>query len=258
MTRRLGTGLRGVARYTLSTTKLYDVRLTDLEQELIDRRFPQVRLSSFSAALIRDTRDDLVEPTRGTFLSGEASIAPVALGSEVGFVKSYGQALWFRPMFGASGAVLATRAAVGLAAGFEREVEATGDFVDDLPASERFFAGGSTTIRGFALDSVGTPQTFGPRGFPVGGNALLLLNGELRVPIWGRLGGQAFIDGGNVYRRVEEFSLADVRGSAGFGLRFRSPIGPVRLDIGFPLDRQIVEGSLEDGYQLHFLFGHAF
>jgi outer membrane translocation and assembly module TamA len=219
-----------------------------------------VRLSSFSAALIRDTRDDLVEPTRGTFLSGEAAIAPVALGSEVGFVKSYGQALWFRTVFGGSGAVLATRAAVGVAAGFEREVVVNGetDTVDDLPASERFFAGGSTTLRGFALDSVGTPQTFGPRGFPVGGNALLLLNGELRVPIWGRLGGQAFIDGGNVYRRVEEFSFAEVRGSVGFGLRFRSPIGPVRLDIGFPLDRRIVEGSLEDRYQLHFLFGHAF
>jgi outer membrane protein assembly complex protein YaeT len=260
MTRRLGVGLRGIARYTLSTTKLYDVRLTDLEQELIDRRFPQVRLSSISAALIRDTRDDLVEPTRGTFLSVEGSLAPVALGSQVGFVKSYSQGLWFRPLFGTSGAVLATRAAAGIAAGFAREevLNGTPVTVDDLPASERFFAGGSTTLRGFALDSVGTPQTFGPRGFPVGGNAMLLLNGELRVPIWGRLGGQAFVDGGNVYRRVEEFSLADLRGSVGFGLRFRSPIGPVRLDMGFPLDRQIVGGDLEPAYQFHFLFGHAF
>jgi outer membrane translocation and assembly module TamA len=135
-----------------------------------------------------------------------------------------------------------------------------GQFItlEDLPASERFFAGGDTTIRGFALDSVGSAKTITATGFPRGGNGMLLLNAELRVPVWRDLGAAFFVDGGNVFERTTQIDLGDLRGSVGFGLRYRSPIGPVRLDLGFKLDRRISGGRLESPRGIHFSIGQAF
>ena len=130
--------------------------------------------------------------------------------------------------------------------------------VEDLPASERFFAGGDTTIRGFALDSVGAPNTIGATGFPRGGNALLVMNAELRLPVWKDLGAAVFVDGGNVFDRVTEFDFGELRGSSGFGLRYRSPIGPIRFDIGFKMDRRVLGAELEKRPALHFSIGQAF
>ena len=130
--------------------------------------------------------------------------------------------------------------------------------LEDLPASERFFAGGDTTIRGFALDSVGSPETITANGFPTGGNAVLIMNGELRAAVWRDLGAAVFIDGGNVFRRVTDFDASQLRGSVGFGLRYDSPIGPVRVDLGFKLDRRVIAGQLEKRTALHFSIGQAF
>ena len=192
----------------------------------------------------------------------------VRIGGQVGFVKSYAQGLLFRRLPVKRRVVFAGRVAVGLADGFPRLVQQTdangnpieGEFItiEDLPASERFFAGGDSTIRGFALDSVGSARTITTTGFPRGGNAMLLLNGELRVPVWGDLGAALFVDGGNVFERTTQLDLGDLRGSVGFGVRYRSPIGPVRLDLGFKLDRRIVGGRLEPRRGIHFSIGQAF
>jgi outer membrane protein assembly factor BamA len=268
LTRRVSRTVRASGRYSFGTTSTFDERLSDEEQSQIDRLFPQVRLSAFSGALSRDTRDDVVEPTAGTFLSGEASVAVRFLGGEVGFVKTYFQGSWFKRLPGERGVVFATRATVGLADGLPREAQPTDDeghpiegppiVIEDLPASERFFAGGDTTIRGFALDTVGTPETITPRGFPRGGNGLLILNAELRVPVWKDFGAALFTDGGNVFERVTDFDPSELRGSVGFGLRYRSPIGPVRVDLGFKMDRRLIAGELEKRTALHFSIGQAF
>lgn len=266
--RRLTPAVRISGRYSLSSTRTYDERLSDEDQSTIDRLFPQVRLSGFSGAVARDTRDDLLQPTRGTFLSGESSVAARALGGEVGFVKGYVQGFTFHRLPGRRTVVFASRAALGLANGFPREVQVTDadgnplpvppEVVDDLPASERFFAGGDTTIRGFSLDSVGAPNTISPDGYPRGGNAVLLLNGELRFPVWRDVGAVLFVDGGNVFRRVNEFDIGELRGSYGFGLRYESPVGPIRVDLGFKMDRRVVAGTLERPTALHFSLGQAF
>jgi outer membrane protein insertion porin family len=265
MNRRLAPGLRVASRYSFGTTKTVDKGIREQDQLRIDRLFPKVRLSSFSGAISRDTRDDVVEPSRGGFLSAEGSVAARALGGHVGFIKSYGQAFWFRRLPGMNGTIFATRAALGLADGFQRRVEATdadgvpipGEFivVEDLPASERFFAGGDTTIRGFALDTVGAPSTISATGFPKGGNAVLILNAELRLPAWHDVGPVVFVDGGNVFARVTDFDLGELRGAVGFGVRYRSPVGPIRIDIGFKLDRLPTE---ERRPAFHLSIGHAF
>jgi outer membrane protein insertion porin family len=266
--RRLSAAVRMSGRYSFTTTRVFDDQLSEEDQATIDRLFPSVRLSGFSGAVARDTRDDLLDPTRGMFVSGEGTVAARALGGEVGYMKTYIQVFSFHRIPRSTRVVFATRASLGLADGFEREVEATGPdgtpvpgppvIVEDLPASERFFAGGDTTIRGFALDRVGTSNTISTNGFPTGGNAVLVLNGELRFPIKGDVGAVMFVDGGNVFRRVTEFDLGDLRGSAGFGLRYRSPVGPIRVDVGFKMARRVLGGELEPRAAFHFSLGQAF
>ena len=260
---RLSPGVRVSARYSLGTTKTFDERLDVADQARIDRVFPQVRLSAFGGALSRDTRDDVLDPARGSFLSAEGSVAARALGGQVGFMKSYVQGFWFDRLPVGKRTVFAARVALGLADGFPRVVPSPGpvegtETVEDLPASERFFAGGDTTIRGFTLDTVGAPNTISATGFPKGGNALLLLNAELRLPVWKDLGAALFVDGGNVFNRASELDLGELRGSTGFGIRYRSPIGPIRFDIGFKMDRREVGGELESGHAFHFSIGQAF
>ncbi len=265
LARRLGPGLRTSARYSFGTTRTFDERLSLEDQSRIDRIFPQVRLSAFSGAVSRDTRDDVLDPERGTLVSVEGTLAARAIGGQVGFLKSYVQGFWFRRLPGPRRVVFASRVALGLADGFPRVVDSRDETgqpvtvtVEDLPASERFFAGGDTTIRGFALDTVGAPNTISATGFPRGGNALMLVNGELRVPVWRDIGAAVFIDGGNVFDRASEFDFGELRGAAGFGVRYRSPIGPIRFDVGFKMDRRETGGQLESSRAFHFSIGQAF
>jgi outer membrane translocation and assembly module TamA len=133
------------------------------------------------------------------------------------------------------------------------------DIVQDLPASERFFAGGDTTVRGFVLDQLGTADTLNDQGFPTGGNGLIVVNLEIRAPYWKGLGPVVFVDAGNVFKRASEVNLGDLRPAAGFGLRYRSPIGPLRVDLGLNLDPQVLpNGARERRSVYHISLGQAF
>jgi outer membrane protein insertion porin family len=265
-THRLSQTIRGSARYSLGTTRIFDFdeSLPDSDKAQIDRVFPQVRLSAFSAAASRDTRDNLLEPQRGTFFSADGTLAARNIGSAVGYGKTFLQGFVYRNL-GKPGFVFAGGARLGLARGFPRlaqTVDAHGNPITvtlrDLPASERFFAGGDTTIRGFAIDSVGVPETITPQGFPLGGDGEIILNAELRTPRIGPVGGVVFVDGGNVFAHAADLDITELRGSVGAGLRVKTPIGPVRFDIGFKLARRTIGGSLEPGYAVHFSIGQAF
>jgi outer membrane protein insertion porin family len=263
-----------VGSYSLSRVRLFDERIAPADRPDIDRLFPQVRISKFQSALRRDTRDDLLDPTRGLVLGFDGDVAVRSLWSQVGFVKGYGEVFTYRTVSKSRRMVVAGGFRLGLAQGFEREavretmsgvamLDATGapivDVVTDLPASERFFTGGDTSVRGFARDSLGDAGTLDPNGFPTGGNALTVLNLELRAPLWRELGGVVFVDAGNVFRRVGDLDLGALRTSAGFGFRYKSPLGPVRVDFGFRLDsRRGVPDAKEPGYAIHFSIGQAF
>ena len=129
----------------------------------------------------------------------------------------------------------------------------------DLPASERFFAGGDTTVRGFALDQLGTAYTLDTNGFAIGGNAVVIVNAELRVPVYRGLGVVGFVDAGNVFARTSAIDPGQLRSAVGFGLRYRSPVGPIRVDIGFKTRRhELVSGLREKPTALHISLGQAF
>jgi outer membrane protein assembly complex protein YaeT len=260
--------------YQIQRTELFDEQIDPADRVPIDRLFPQVRLSSFAASIVRDTRDDLTDPTDGRFVSANGQMAGRNIGSEVGFAKSYLVGQMFRVIPHAHRAVFAGSARLGLATGFPRltvDRDANGQVilgadgqpsmitVRDVPASERFFAGGDTTVRGFALDQLGTPATIDKDGFPQGGEGLVIFNAEIRAPITRGLGIVGFVDSGNVFEHVSDISLADLRGSVGFGVRYKSPIGPIRVDLGFKVHRDVnAAGQREPLTALHISLGQAF
>ena len=118
--------------------------------------------------------------------------------------------------------VLASAVRLGLGRGFDQ----------DLIPSERFYAGGGTSVRGFAEDGLGGVDFFGD---PRGGNGMLILNQEARVPLFGWVHGVAFVDAGNVFEKASEFSLTNLEAGAGGGLRINSPFALLRIDFGVPL-----------------------
>jgi outer membrane protein insertion porin family len=238
--------------YQIQRTEVFDEKLDDADKPLVDRLFPEYRLSSFSSSLVRDTRDDAVDPSRGGYASVSGQIAGRAIGSEIGFAKSFLTAQMFRTIPRSNRIVFAGNARLGLASGFPREVPGTDGQLAvtlDLPQSERFYAGGDTTVRGFYLDRVGTrhvpahpSDTLDQDLLPIGGNGLVIFNAELRVPVARGLGIVGFVDSGNVFSRVSGIDLTQLRTAAGSGVRYKSPFGPIRFDLGFKVNRQPGEG----------------
>ena len=246
------------ARYSLERTQLFDIQFTESERPLVDRLFPQVRLSRFSGSLIRDTRDDGVDPSKGFLFVVDSDLAARAYGSQVGYVKTYLQGFSYNRLPVSRRLVVALGARLGAAHGFPRQTD-QGTVENELPASERFFAGGDTTVRGFTLDRLGDARTITAAGFPLGGNGVVILNSELRAALFGPVQGVVFLDAGNVYPLATDIDLKEIRGAVGFGARYRSPVGPIRVDVGFKLDRrELVPGQLERGYVLHVSLGQAF
>ena len=198
-----------------------------------------VRLSTLSAAIIRDTRDKPLDAHRGVFQTLNLGVTPTAFGSSANFTRFLGQYAFYKPV---SSVVWATSFRLGLAT----------PFLDSrVPTSERFFAGGGTTLRGFPLNGAG-PQRIVPVcgnpsdastcadiSVPVGGNQMFILNTELRapLPLIKNLGVVFFYDGGNVYQNINFRQFVnDYTNTPGIGLRYNTPIGPVRFDIGHNLN----------------------
>jgi outer membrane protein insertion porin family len=174
-------------------------------------------------------------------------VASKYLGSEVDFVSLFNQSTYQRKS-GAGTLAMASR--LGWKVPYGNTLE--------LPITERYFAGGSTTLRGFGVDEAGPPG---------GGQLVTIQNVEYRVPLksfsFGSLGGAVFYDTGNVYERPSDFTFTEYTHSAGFGLRFLTPLGPVRFDTGFNLNPQIrIDESglpMREG-RVHYFFtlGQAF
>lgn len=254
MLRRLPQRITFVGSYSLQRVQLSDQRIALADQLLVDRLFPQIRLSVFSTSFLRDTRNDPIAPGGGALVSVDTDLAARAVGSQVGFAKVYLQGFTYHRLSNAPRVVLAGAARLGMVRGFQRTVN--GQLVEDVPASQRFFSGGGTTVRGFQLDRLGAPNILDDKGLSNGGNGLLLFNGEVRTAITKSIGIATFVDTGNVFARVNEISLSELRASMGAGLRYRSPIGPLRFDVGWKLGNLRVTDTRR--WEFHFSIGEAF
>jgi outer membrane translocation and assembly module TamA len=256
LARRLSPTLTLFGRYSLERTHILSEQASVEEQVLIDRLLPPYLLSKVSAVLVRDTRDDSIDPTTGMLASIEADLVPRLLGSEVGFAKTLGQLFVYQKLPTARRIVFAGGARLGLAAGFLGPIGTSGTVARIVPISERFFSGNS--VRGFIEDRLGTPDTLTPEGFPTGGNAVLILNGELRFSVWKDFAAVTFVDAGNVFGRVSELDPTQIRPALGFGLRYKSPVGPIRVDLGFNPFRRTFGGTREPLTAIYFGIGQAF
>jgi outer membrane protein insertion porin family len=222
-------------RYNFSHTILSNL----LIPELVLPQDQNVQLSTLSASFIRDTRDDVLDAHKGIYESFELDFNPSQLGSSANFARFLGQTAYYRPVFGGS-SVWANSIRLGM------EVSLTGE---PIPISAAFFSGGGSTLRGFPLNGAGPqrpvpvcsnpadPSTCSNITVPVGGQQLLILNSELRFPlgILDKLTGAAFYDGGNVYGHLGNF-WSDYTNSVGVGVRYSTPVGPIRLDVGHNLN----------------------
>jgi outer membrane protein insertion porin family len=236
--KRLSSTLKGELYYEFSLVKTTDVKPGVV---LSKEDTGTLAISALKPALLYDTRDDPFEPTRGVFAGASLKVASALLLSETGFAKLRMHASTYRAL--GRRLVLAASVRLGLAQGFEG--------TEELPLVERFFLGGRNTVRGYHQDTLG-PRT--PDGNPTGGNAFLMGNLELRLRVRKGWGLVAFLDWGNVWQRTEDMDIQNLRGTVGVGLRYSTPVGPLRVDYGYklqdepPLSRAV----------LHFSIGHAF
>jgi outer membrane protein insertion porin family len=194
--------------------------LSDLPPD-IDRRFLPYSAALASLGMSWERRDDTLNPTRGVFFSAVGELGVPVFGTESNYQKLFLKAQYFRPLTSRLNLGLTTR--LGLGNGLRH-----------LP--ERFFAGGSNTFRGEEFELLGPIDSTTLK--PYGGEAVLLVNAELTLPIfpsWQAFRLAAFFDLGNVYATLGEFRPFDLRGAAGAGLRYRTPLGPVRVEIAWKL-----------------------
>jgi outer membrane protein insertion porin family len=230
--------LKGGLRYRLEEFRRYDI---DPELLATGTTARDDLVSSLMPFLTLELRDQPADPRQGSFHYASFEVGSSALGGEVDFVKFRLEDSWYLPW--PPPTVLAISHRVGLAAPYAD--------TDDLVIEDRFKAGGSTSIRGYRLDRVGPVDA---ADNPLGGDLLLILNLEWRFPIWRWLGGVAFFDVGGVSPRVNDFALDDLFPGVGAGLRITTPIGPIRLDVGYGL-RPLRD---EDRIQVYLTVGHAF
>ena len=241
-------------------------------------------VSQFGVTWVRDSRDNPADASKGAFNSVDVSDADTSFGSSASFLRVFLQNSTYHPIkrrfsFARSirlGILEPYRDTVSLS--FPAPTCPAGSTTCTLPTviplPERFFAGGGTSLRGFALNQAGPRDAL--TGFPVGGQAMLVLNQEfrfpMRLPFFGTsLGGAFFYDGGNVFSRLTRISFRTMLPSptfalqnpalpasptnltvcvtncsnelnyfahtVGFGFRYKTPVGPIRIDLGYQLNR---------------------
>ncbi|MBV8831294.1 MAG: BamA/TamA family outer membrane protein [Acidobacteriaceae bacterium] len=220
---------------------------------LIPQFSQPVRIGMLSAGYIQDHRDDPADAHRGFWNTIDAGLAGKFFGSQRNFARVLARNATYTPI--GRNLVFARQTQVGVILPFNNP--GLGDY-EAIPLPERFFGGGSVSMRGFGDNQagprdIGTPnelpgeQTATPTGFPIGGNALLFNTFELRFPLLGpNISGVFFHDMGNIYttpgaitlryRQPSEQDFNYAVQAAGFGIRYKTPLGPIRVDLSYALN----------------------
>jgi outer membrane protein insertion porin family len=211
-----------------------DVSELKITPALIPLFSQAINLGSVSSTFIQDRRDDPIDPHRGVYNTLDAAVASNPFGTKTTFTRLLGRNATYHRI------TRDVTLARSLSIGFINRISTA-----DVPLPERFFAGGASSHRGFNENQAGPRDLL--TGFPIGGKALLVNNTELRFPLIGdNIGGVFFHDAGNVYsnlgaisfrfhqRDLEDFNY--MVHAVGFGVRYRTPVGPVRLDLAYSIN----------------------
>jgi outer membrane protein insertion porin family len=223
-------------------------RVTDAEifGDDLDDPDPNYTLGSISFSQTYDTRDNILSPMKGLYLNYEAEVASQALLGDVSFGRFSAQFTYYKPLREITTEqpfvpfiVFNHRAGVLLPYGDTSVV----------PVQERFFLGGPDTVRSFQLDGLG-PKDSG--GDPIGGLAMLLFNLEIQWPVFNNIYVAAFADAGNLWSAAEDIQPSDLQVGVGPGLRIYTPLGAIRVDYGYNLNR--ISGDPIGAWQVGFGF----
>ncbi|MEO8260164.1 MAG: outer membrane protein assembly factor BamA [Acidobacteriota bacterium] len=205
-------------------------------------------LNALGLDLQHSTADSVLDAHRGFQISLHVEEAGQLVPGTFNYYAAAADGRHYLPLN--DNLVLATRAQMG-------SINAVGSDSSNVPFAKRYFLGGSTSIRGWDRFEISPLSS----GLPIGGDSMLALSVELRAALRGNLGGVVFIDAGNVWAGPFDFDLQDLRYAIGPGLRYRTPIGPVRFDFGWqlnPIPGLLVNGEPGRPWRLHFSIGQAF
>lgn len=197
------------------------------------------RKSSISWGLMRDTSRPDLSPNRGTVLSNTFTLSGLGFNSDYPYYRWSAEAKSYHSI--RDYLIMALRIRLGVINPLRDN--------DYIPFEDRFYSGGAYSVRGWSRFMLGPKNE---ERDPIGGNSLLEGNLELRIPVWQALSAVIFLDFGNVWKEEFDHDLEDLHFGAGFGFRYSTPVGPVRLDIASP----IYEGKAS--WQLYISLGHAF
>lgn len=225
--------------YHIDLNRLDDITIP---KDMIPEEYEEHTISAIGPTIIYDSRDNFLDPHKGIYTNLNWSHAGRWIGGDQDFYKVRAEYRVFLPLTSRLVAALSIRGGyIGIYGKTHK-----------VPIQERFFAGGGNTVRGFKEDSLGPKDEV--RGLPLGGRLLWINNLELRYPIYKSIKSVIFFDTGNVGNSRKEVDLNALREGVGVGLRWITPIGPVRLDYGRVIDRKPGE-SLG---RFYLSVGHAF
>jgi outer membrane protein insertion porin family len=242
-------GWSSIAGYSLEDTRLgFEYRLEEADVSDVSFNAPTViqtaqgssLTSSITPRIFRDTRNHPFDPTSGSLQ--DVSLEWAGLGGESEFIKAEARTRWYYPFYksptwGTFVFSFGSNLGYGIGYGGERE----------LPLYERYFPGGINSVRGFRILSMG-PKNIVINGLgqgisrdPIGGSSQLIFNNEIIFPIVESLGlkGVVFVDAGNAFSASQGIDITGMRVSSGGGFRWLSPIGPLRIEVGIPINPHI-------------------
>ena len=240
--------------YSLEKNDLEDLNIDDPEELARFNQDNDFLISSFAFGVTRDSRDSLLNPTRGSVLTLALEHGSELTGSEVDF---------FAPSFEV---IHHLQFANSFSLGGRFRVDSIEDIQDteSIPVFKRLFVGGGATVRGYGFQKLGPIDIDGD---PVGGQSSFYANMELRYPLYKKLSGVAFLDMGLVDEESFTYNPEDILYSCGLGARYQTVIGHIRLDFGYKLnppkrgDFGITtdpDEEIEDRWKIHINIGHAF
>ena len=256
------------SRFTYRRNTVHNLAIAETDIPIYSRA---VRVGILSSTLFQDHRNDPIDSRRGYYNSVDFGYASKAFASQTDYFRLLAKNSTYHRL--ARDVTFARSTTIGVLSNLRSGGPAA------IPLPERFFAGGASTHRGFPDNQAG-PRDLST-GFPIGGSALLISNLELRFPLYGEnLGAVLFHDAGNVYRgvgslsfRVHQRDPADFNymiHAAGLGFRYKTPVGPVRVDFAFPANsprfsfERMINGvptqltQRINRFQFHFSLGQTF